>query len=86
MLCHVFSEECEDWKSKLPDHLLGYSLKDIYNLDETGLFYRSLPDKSLTIRGKDCTGGKKSKDRLTCALIVNALGDVLKTTVIGKLL
>ncbi len=68
----------------MPDHLQGYELKDIYNLDETGLFYRSLPDRSLGMKGKDCVGGKKSKDRLTACLIVNALGDVITPTVIGE--
>ena len=42
-----------------------YDLKDIYNTDEFGLFYQSLPDKSLRYTGERCSGGKHSKVRLT---------------------
>ena len=28
----------------------GYSVSDVYNLDETGLFFRMLPDRSLTTK------------------------------------
>ena len=40
-------------------------------MDETGCFWKALPDKGLAEKGKNCKGGKKSKLRLT---IVNALG------------
>lgn len=32
-------------KERLPDILQGYSAEDIWNLDETGCFWRALPDK-----------------------------------------
>ena len=57
---------------------------DIYNMDETGLYFRSLPDKSLNICGEDCKGGKKSKDRITVSLCVNMEGDFEKPLVIGR--
>jgi membrane protein involved in colicin uptake len=39
----------EQWKStKLPDLLQKCSAGDIYNADETGLFYRAKPDGSLS--------------------------------------
>ena len=37
-----------------------YDLRDIYNLDEFGLFYQSLPKKTMHMRGKKCLWGKHS--------------------------
>jgi hypothetical protein len=53
-------------------------------MDETGLFYHALPDKSLVVRGTDCAGGKWSKERLTVTVCVNAVGEFEKPIVIGK--
>ena len=63
----------------------GYEMDNIYNCDESGLFYKLLPDKTLNRKGKTCTGGKLSKERLTVLLCANASGtDKLKPLVIGK--
>ena len=35
----------DSWKKRLPHILQGYSAEDIWNLDETGCFWRALPDK-----------------------------------------
>ena len=35
----------DSWKERLPHILEGYSPEDIWNLDETGCFWRALPDK-----------------------------------------
>lgn len=35
-----------DWKEKMPGITAGYFHSDICNVDETGLFYRALLDKS----------------------------------------
>ena len=49
-----------------------------------GSFFRALPDKSLSEKAKKCKGGKKSKERLTVALIASATGEKMKPIVIGK--
>ena len=51
--------------------------------DETGCFYRALPEKSLAEK-KDCKGGKKAKERITISLFVNAAGGKEVPVVIGK--
>ena len=52
-------------------------------MDETGLFYRLQPDKTLAT--KPVKGTKKSKDRITTGLCVNADGsEKLKPIVIAK--
>ena len=73
-----------DWNSVLISHIDGYEPCDIYNMDETGLFYRALPDRSLTVKGQDCKGGKRSKERITVALCANMAGEMCKPLVIGK--
>ena len=65
----------DSWKERLPENLNGYKMEDIYNLDETGCFWRSLPDKGFGEKGKQCKGGKKSKLRVTIAFIVSAQGE-----------
>lgn len=51
---------CDDWKDKLAELTAGYDPEDIFNADETGLFYKCLPDKTLLFKGDECNGGKKA--------------------------
>jgi hypothetical protein len=63
-----------------------YAPRDIFNVDETGLFYNVLPNKTLCIKGKKCHGEKQSKLRLTVLLFVNSDGtEKLQPLVIGKI-
>ena len=56
---------------------------DIYNMDETGLFYRLTPNSTLATGA--VRGTKKSKNRLTIALCANSDGShKCKPLVIGK--
>lgn len=82
----VDMETVDDWKStKLPDLIRYYDSKDIYNADETGLFFNLLPNRTLTFKDDPCHGGKKSKERVTVLLAVNADGsEKLPPLVIGK--
>ncbi|XP_025406344.1 tigger transposable element-derived protein 6-like, partial [Sipha flava] len=52
---------CSNWIKNLPDVLAGYSSNNIFNVDETGLFFKCLPDKTLMLKGKECSGGKYGK-------------------------
>ncbi|GFR98831.1 tigger transposable element-derived protein 4-like [Elysia marginata] len=62
-----------------------YSPEDVYYADETGLFFQCLPDKTLAFKDETCTGGKKSKSRLTIMLATNMDGSYkLPVLVIGK--
>ena len=74
----------DDWLKRVPTIVEGYAPRDIFNADETGLFYRSLPEKTLKVRGEDCKGGKQSKLRLTAMLCCNLSGEHEKVLVIGK--
>ena len=71
-------------RADLKTLLAEYSMRDVYNIDETGLFYRMPPSRSLTTGPQN--GTKQYKDRVTIALCCNADGtDKLKPFVIGKI-
>ena len=75
----------ESWKPVLSSLIESYDEKNIFNADETGLFYRLLPDKMLSVKGETCNGGKKSKERLTVLLASNMDGsEKLRPLVVGK--
>ena len=75
----VAEETVENWHERLKFILAGYKAEDIWNEDETGCFYRALPEKK-----KECRGGKKSKDRITVAFFANSAGGKEAPIVIGK--
>src|SRR5947209_14932137 len=61
----------------------SYEWKDIYNMDETGLFFRMEPDTTLATR--QLAGKKKNKERLSVALCCNGDGShKIKALVIGR--
>jgi hypothetical protein len=65
--------------ASLRELMAGYDPDHIYNVDETGLFYRLLPRRTYTslleskksVRG---TKGMKAKDRLSIYICTNATG------------
>ena len=79
-------DELETWKETvLVPTLSRYSPNDIYNGDETALFYKSLPHRTYCFDGDKPAGSAKCKDRLTLLIITNMDGsDHRKLSVIGK--
>ena len=73
-----------DWKEKLHSITDGYAQRDIYNMDETGVLFRALPNKTLAVKGTDCSSGKQSKLRLTLVLCFNMIGQFTKPILIGR--
>ena len=80
----VSGQTVESWKERLPELLQGYEAKNIWNLDETGCFWRAMPESGFGEKGSKCHGGKKAKQRLTIALIANAAGEKETPIVIWK--
>jgi hypothetical protein len=75
----------ETWlNNQWPLICAGYRDEDIFNADETGLFYKCTPDTTLRFKGEPCNGGKMSKERLTVLLCSSATGEKMKPLVIGK--
>ena len=79
-------DQLETWKETvLVPTLSRYSPNDIYNGDETALFYKSLPHRTYCFDGDKPAGSAKRKDRLTLLIITNMDGsDHRKLSVIGK--
>lgn len=80
----VIQEDVDQFLEKLPGMLMGYKPENIFNADESGLYFRALPDRTLTLKGEKCVGGKLSKERLTILLCANMIGDKERPLVIGK--
>jgi hypothetical protein len=73
----VSVKSTDAWLESLP--------RDVYNADETGLFFNLLPERTLAYKVETCLGGKYSKDRLTVLLCVNSDGgDKQVPIMIGK--
>ena len=63
------------WKnSKLIEMLNEFDEENIYNADETGLYYRATPDGSLTYKSQTIAGYKKAMDRVTILCCTNVTG------------
>ncbi|XP_064089258.1 tigger transposable element-derived protein 1-like [Macrobrachium nipponense] len=53
----------------------GYIPQQVFNCDETGLFWKKMPRRTYITAEKMMPGHKPMKDRLTLALCANASGD-----------
>lgn len=75
-----------DWLNNVwPIISKDYAADDIFNADETGLFYKLTPDSTLKFKGEKCVGGKHSKLRYTILVCANMSGtEKRKLLVIGK--
>ncbi|XP_053405127.1 tigger transposable element-derived protein 4-like [Mercenaria mercenaria] len=65
----------QDWKDMLPSLCEGYEPENIFNMDETGLFYRDSTKSTYFKKGEDCSGGKRQKNVLTVALCASMTGN-----------
>ena len=71
----VSKTRIESWMERIKELCKGYDNNDILNMDESGCFFKDLPTKGLTQKGKKSKGGKKSKQRVTVAFSVSADGE-----------
>ncbi|XP_069170795.1 jerky protein homolog-like [Procambarus clarkii] len=78
----------EPFKHKLREYIVANNIYSyqIYNADETGLYWRSLPEKTLAMRSEGCVPGRKvCKDRLSAMMCANADGtDRITCAIVGK--
>jgi hypothetical protein len=63
-----------EWKGKRSSLTTAYDMKDVFNLDELGLFFKLLPSRSYTVSGKPFRSGKRGEERVTLLLGCNAAG------------
>ncbi|GFW17687.1 tigger transposable element-derived protein 6 [Trichonephila clavipes] len=53
---------CSKCQNSLSDLIKEYEPRNIFNTDETGLFFKYLPEKTFTFKKEKCHGGKHSKE------------------------
>ncbi|GBC34409.2 tigger transposable element-derived protein 6-like [Rhizophagus irregularis DAOM 181602=DAOM 197198] len=76
-------EKLDEFRKELQDLIRGYSLDDVFNCDETGLYWKMEPKRMIS--DKPISGRKQSKDRVTILLCSNATGrEKLKPVFIHK--
>jgi hypothetical protein len=79
---------CSNWFKKISTLIENYEDKNIYNIDETGLYYQAESGKTYIsgaeYANKDLRGTKKSKQRLTVLVGASLSGEKLPLLVIGK--
>lgn len=81
----VNQQEANQWKKDLEEMIQDRDEKNIFNVDETGLFFKCTPDKTLAFKDEKCHGGKLSKERLTLLVGANMDGsEKLPLLMIGK--
>ncbi|KAG0438967.1 Tigger transposable element-derived protein 6 [Dictyocoela muelleri] len=81
---NVNMQSFEEFIKDINDKISTYGSENVFNCDETGLFFKLAPSKSLASRERN--GIKKYKDRVIVLLACNMLGtEKLKPLVIGKL-
>ena len=74
----------ESWNERAREITREYKPEDVWNMDETGCFWKGLPDTSMNEKGTRCRGGKQAKQRNTWAFFVNAAGEKEDPIVIGR--
>ena len=67
-----------------PDLPARYAEEDNWNADESGIYFRALPDGTLTFKDDVSKGGKRSKERVTVLFTCSITGEKRKMFVIGK--
>jgi hypothetical protein len=48
----------DDWRNRLLSIIDKYDPNDVYNADETGLFFKAFPKRSLVMTKETCKGRK----------------------------
>ena len=78
-------KQVEIERTKLKEVTKDYKDEDIYNCDETAVFFRLAPNKTLGKGGESAQGRKVNKDRMSLMFTANATGDdKLRPLVIHK--
>lgn len=77
-------EDVKTWKEKLLVILKDYAPEDVFNADETGLYYRALPTKTYALKNDKCSGRKTAKQRITILFCANMEGEKEEPLIIGK--
>ena len=81
---NVNNDTVSSWKERLPHICEGYEPRDIFNMDESGIFFKLGRRTTYCVTDADCAGGKKAKNRITVALCASMTGEKLTPLVIRR--
>ena len=79
----VDGKTVEDYRESFKEWAKEFEPRNVFNLDETALFYKLLPNRTLCHQAK-AKGAKSNKDRVSLAFCVSFTGEKLLPLVIGK--
>ncbi|XP_023314369.1 tigger transposable element-derived protein 6-like [Trichogramma pretiosum] len=79
-----FTSANEWFIQEWPEISKNYSPSDIFNADETGLYYRALPEHTYALKSENTKGFKTSKERITLLCCASMAGEKKDLFVIGK--
>ncbi|GBN44907.1 Tigger transposable element-derived protein 6 [Araneus ventricosus] len=66
----VDDNDSENWITETLSKILeDYKPENIFNADETALFFQCLPQNTLTFKKEKCFGGKQRKARLSAVML-----------------
>ena len=78
-------QQRENWIASVwPRLWQQYDEENIFNADETGIYFRAMPDSTLTFQNDTRRGTKKSKERITCLMACSMAGEKKKLFIVGK--
>ncbi|KAG0440035.1 Tigger transposable element-derived protein 6 [Dictyocoela muelleri] len=60
--------EVESFRTEFKEKINEYGQQNIFNCDETALYFKNPPRKSFVSYTDDCKGKKSNKMRVTCML------------------
>lgn len=83
-----FDSDVNDWREQVPFIIEGYSERDIYVMDETGLYYKTTQNKNFYKKREmlECSAikSKELKERVTISLCANMAGEKEPILFVGK--
>lgn len=83
--CDIPESAILHWKQIVAKEIMcKYQPENILNCDESGLFWRMTPDRTLSFKNEKVHGGKQSKERITVLSCVSMTGEKFPLFVIGK--
>jgi hypothetical protein len=77
-------EGAENFRSTFNDLIKKYGEENIFNCDETAIFYKTLSKKSFVEKNESSSGHKMRKERLSLLLCCSYTGEKYKPLIIGR--
>ncbi|KAG0442138.1 Tigger transposable element-derived protein 4 [Dictyocoela muelleri] len=74
----------EAFLKRFKKYMLKYNKEDMFNIDETSLYYKKISNKSFILPGENTKFIKRSKNRVTILLGCSMTGEKLIPLIIGK--